>query len=123
MKWSVLVCVICAGMIGVGFRYLATYNSTGSKKAVIVALINICGSFAIGYIATVLKTGAHPTLLPALTIGLLGGLTTFSTFSLDVVTALEESRIGFAVGLACGTVFISLIFCYAGIVLGRLIAN
>lgn len=111
--------VVLAGAIGVGVRYASTYNSTGSKKVIIVAAINIIGSFLIGYLVTAMKGTTHESVMTAISIGLLGGLTTFSSFSLDTVSALQESRFLFASSLMLATVFGSLLFCYAGIVIAR----
>jgi len=56
---------------------------------------NLIGGYAIGLVLGWL--GQHPELPPQvrlfLVTGLLGGLTTFSTFSAEVVTHLQEGRL------------------------------
>jgi len=56
---------------------------------------NLIGGYAIGLVLGWL--GQHPELSPQvrlfLVTGLLGGLTTFSTFSAEVVTHLQDGRL------------------------------
>ena len=114
-----LLLVVLAGAIGVGVRYIATLNDDPIRRAIIIAAINAVGSFAIGYVIISLRDTTNTALLPVLAVGLLGGLTTFSSFSFDVVSALDESRFGFAAGLFAGTITSSFAFCYLGILLAR----
>ena len=119
VEFTVFLLVVCLGAIGVGVRYIATLNDDPIRRAIIIAAINAVGSFAIGYVIISLRDTTHTALLPALAVGLLGGLTTFSSFSFDVVSALDESRFGFAAGLFAGTItlsfdsfyFVSLLHC------------
>jgi CrcB protein len=63
---------------------------------------NLLGGYAIGLVLGWL--GQHPELPPQvrlfLVTGLLGGLTTFSTFSAEVVNHLVQGRHGWAVLIA-----------------------
>jgi CrcB protein len=60
--------------------------------------INIAGSFLIALFARVMSTpDSSPVLRAALTIGFCGGFTTFSTFSAEFVTLVQEGRTGRAV--------------------------
>ncbi|HET7772541.1 MAG TPA: fluoride efflux transporter CrcB [Burkholderiaceae bacterium] len=55
---------------------------------------NLIGAFLIGMLAVWLagQQGMNPLLRLALMTGLLGGLTTFSTFSLESVTLIQNGR-------------------------------
>ena len=57
--------------------------------------VNIIGAFLIGLIMEFSLRSAliNPTLRVALTIGFLGGLTTFSTFSFETFRLLEEGAL------------------------------
>lgn len=63
---------------------------------------NVVGSGAAGALLALLaeRTELSGTLRPLLIVGFLGGLTTFSTFSLEVLRALEDQRPGLAAGIA-----------------------
>ncbi|HRN53537.1 MAG TPA: fluoride efflux transporter CrcB [Gemmatimonadaceae bacterium] len=54
--------------------------------------INVLGSFALGLLAgaSLARPDASPALRAFLGIGLLGGFTTFSTFSLETVTLAQS---------------------------------
>lgn len=79
-------------------------------------LINIIGAFLIGVIAQAAEVrGMNPSLLLFLKVGLCGGFTTFSTFSLESLTLLENGRTAlFALYAAA-----SLILCILGVMLGK----
>jgi fluoride exporter len=55
---------------------------------------NLVGAFAIGAFSVWLaeQQGMNPLLRLALMTGLLGGLTTFSTFSLESITLIQSGR-------------------------------
>lgn len=76
--------------------------------------VNVIGSFLMGLLVTVLakKGGTH--LSPFLATGILGGFTTFSTFSLDAITIYERGQ----VMLAAGYVVASLVLSLAAIAIG-----
>ena len=78
---------------------------------------NLLGGYLIGVAIAVLQ--AVPQLDPVwrllLVTGFLGGLTTFSTFSAEVVTYLLQERYGLAVGVALLHVLGSLLMTVAGI--------
>ena len=80
-------------------------------------MINLLGSFLIGIIAQKANgpTGMDPNLVLLLKVGFCGGFTTFSTFSLESLTLLEEGRMGLF-ALYAG---LSLVLCIAGVALGK----
>ena len=78
--------------------------------------INIAGSFAIGLMwAGFSETGWFEAWGRYLiVIGFLGGFTTFSTFSMDVLTLLEQGRLWLASAYAIG----SLLTCIIAVSIG-----
>ncbi len=79
-------------------------------------LINIVGSAAIGALASVTTRGVHAPAWQAFAmVGLCGGFTTFSAFSLQTLDLLREGR----AGAAAANVGASVALCLAGAALGR----
>ena len=79
-------------------------------------LVNIVGSFLIGLItAWAAKTQAMPKeLLLFLTVGFMGGFTTFSSFSLDSINLLEQGKIGIAALNISFNVALCIFMCWIG---------
>ncbi len=87
-------------------------------------LVNLTGSFLIGAIAQ--YTMRHPGDLGAfmrvfLIVGLLGGYTTFSSFSFENLGLVGEGRIGLATLYAAGSVLTGIGAAYSGSWLVRLL--
>jgi CrcB protein len=84
-------------------------------------LINISGSLLLGFLLRyALATPAiSPELRGLLTSGFCGGYTTFSTFSLETVSMVEEGDYRRAAIYVLASVILSLIGAYLGIVLAR----
>lgn len=63
---------------------------------------NLIGGYLIGVFAALfsIKSGLPPELRLLVITGFLGGLTTFSTFSLEIVTQLERGQFGWALATA-----------------------
>ncbi len=61
-------------------------------------IINLSGSFFLGWVASkfVIPKKLHPNLLAALTTGVIGSYTTFSTFCLEAVHLMEGNQYLFA---------------------------
>lgn len=78
---------------------------------------NWIGAYAIGLTVAVLQ--AHPQIDPvwrlAIITGLLGALTTFSTFSIEVITLLQNGRVALALGVSGLHLFGSLLLTWAGL--------
>jgi len=83
--------------------------------------VNIVGSLAIGLLAGwfALKADPGQSWRLFLTTGLLGGFTTFSTFSLDAVLLYERGAAGMAAAYAVSSVIISIAAVFAGLFLVR----
>ncbi|MAW78969.1 MAG: fluoride efflux transporter CrcB [Parvularcula sp.] len=83
--------------------------------------VNILGSFAMGLFIVWLahREPASPALRAFLTVGLLGAFTTFSTFSLDVVTLYRDRTLTIAGAYILASVILSVGGLFAGLALGR----
>jgi len=85
-------------------------------------VVNILGSFLIGFLSVLIlnRFGAFGAELRALLlVGLLGGFTTFSSFSLEAMELWEngaEIKLIFYLLLSVG---LSLFAAYGGLILGR----
>lgn len=114
------------GFIGSALRYwtsILSYRYFGQEFPYGTLIVNITGCFLIGFLMTVFEERfiVNPNLRIFLTIGILGGFTTFSTFSFETIALLKEGSylIGFE------NIIFSLVGCLvataAGILIGRLI--
>ena len=113
------VLAICIGAsVGALSRWgLALWLSPGGLIPWGTLAANLLGGYLIGVAIAVFQ--AMPQIDPAwrllLITGFLGGLTTFSTFSAEVVTYLLEARYGMAAGVALLHMTGSLLMTVAGI--------
>jgi CrcB protein len=82
------------GGLGAMLRFLVYLSFRNSNFPYATLLINIAGSFVIGFvIAFGLKEINFPTSLKLfLTTGICGGFTTFSAFSIENVELLQAGR-------------------------------
>lgn len=85
---------IClAGAAGTGVRYLITLWSAQRLGAAFpygTLIVNVAGCFAIAAVMHAALTLAWPaTLRSAVTIGFIGGLTTYSSFNYETTALLE----------------------------------
>lgn len=78
---------------------------------------NWVGAYAIGAVVVYLQqhSGLDPIWRAALVTGLLGGLTTFSSFSMETVALLQNGRLGLAVLNTSLHVVGSLLLTWAGV--------
>ena len=114
----------CGGFIGAVFRYLLSifinrFNTNGFPISTLI--INVLGSFLIGLLTQVL-INSYPNnkkLQLFLTTGILGGFTTFSTFSLETINLYQNGNTVFAIS----NVILSIAFCLVGVVLGKVLAK
>lgn len=83
--------------------------------------VNVIGSFLLGLLAGALSWNPAPELRAFLTVGLLGGFTTFSAFSLDIVLLAERGRLELAAVYFASTVFCSVGGLVAGLRLSRML--
>ena len=81
-------------------------------------LINVLGSFLIGFFGTLTATdgrfAANADLRTLVMIGFCGGFTTFSSFSLQTLELIRDDR----AGQALGNIALSVTLCLASVALG-----
>jgi CrcB protein len=123
MIWAIAL----GGAAGTVARYLLTLamQRTSADFPFGTLLINVVGSFLIGFLARVLSVpGDSPVLRAALTVGFCGGFTTFSTFSAEFVNMVQQGRIGRAMLYVVVSVSVGVTATMLGLALGsRLIAT
>ena len=104
------------GAVGRHFVGAAALRLFGSGFPVGTVTVNIVGSFLMGALVALMALKLSPSLeLRAfLTVGLLGGFTTFSAFSLDAVLLYERG----AFAAAAAYVAVSVVCSIGGLVAG-----
>jgi len=81
-----------------------------------ILAINIIGSCLVGVLISVFAFQGEPSqeVKLFLTVGILGGFTTFSSFSLDAILLIQRGALAEAAFYILGSVIISLAALYAG---------
>ena len=110
----------CGGFIGSVLRYLVGVLVPPASYPWATLGINVVGSFALAVIAVFVLRGVMPEseLSLMLRVGLCGGFTTMSTFSLEVVDLASRGAWAGAVGYAVLTCAL----CVAAAFLGSMVA-
>jgi CrcB protein len=119
--------VFLGGGLGAAIRHglnlgVARLFGTGFPYATFI--INVSGSFIMGLIAAwfAFKGDASQHWRLFLTTGVLGGYTTFSTFSLDAALLYERDQFMLAAAYVLGSVVLGLIGLFAGLAIVRSMA-
>lgn len=121
-----LLAVGGGGALGALLRYLVGglfLERFGPSFPYGTLFINVSGSFLIGVVIQLelaRAPGATPLVRLLLATGVLGGYTTFSAFSYEIVALLTKNALGAAALYAVGSVVIGLVACLAGVALARL---
>ena len=106
MERFVWICL--AGAAGTGARYLIALwaaQRLGSAFPYGTLIVNVIGSFAIAAVMqTAMALSWSATLRSAITIGFIGGFTTYSSFNYETTRLLEEGAAGPAMLNVAGTV-------------------
>ncbi|GGE10494.1 camphor resistance protein CrcB [Gemmobacter megaterium] len=121
MIWT-LSQVALGGAVGAVARFvtvsgIARLAGTGFPLGTMV--VNVAGSFLMGVLWIWLEARGLTRLAPLLMAGVLGGFTTFSAFSLDVLRLWDTGETLAAAGYAMGSVMLSVGALVAGATLMR----
>jgi len=121
-----LLAVAAGGAAGAVLRYLmagAVQRFSGSAFPWGTFAVNALGSFLLGFLFVWLieRSTASELVRLALTVGMLGAFTTFSTYSLESIRLLQEGALGMAATNVFGQVVVCLVLTWLGIQLARAI--
>lgn len=125
MLW-ILTQVALGGALGAVARYVtvtAALRALGPGFPWGTLAVNVLGSFVMGLLFVWLEARGMLRLAPLLMAGVLGGFTTFSAFSLDVLKLWEAGATAAAAGYVLGSVVLSVGALVAGVALMRGIAG
>lgn len=122
---KVAIAVALGGAAGSLLRFLASawVVANWPRHYYLATLaVNLIGCLAIGFLSAwfLLRSDISLVLRTGLTVGVLGGLTTFSSFSLEVLRLLESGQHGLAVSYLLGSVLGGLGAAWLGMSLARL---
>jgi CrcB protein len=108
---------------GVGSLIDTNVQKTGYIFPWGTIIVNITGCFVIGFIFTISTAEGRMTLSPLtrnfITIGILGGYTTFSSFSWQTLTLAQSGQWWGA----AANVLLSVVLCLLGVWLGAMLAG
>jgi len=121
-----LAAVALGGAIGAVARYQLSLWIHGRWPVPFPAAtfaVNMVGCLLLGVLAGALDAR---TTLPAMVrlfagVGVLGAFTTFSTFELETLAALERGATGVALSYVASSVMVGLVAVWLGLRLGRLV--
>ena len=125
--WTRLAIVALGGAVGSAGRYGAVIGCArllGERFAYGVLLVNLVGCLAIGLVMKGSLAGSLPLsegMRLGIVVGLLGGLTTFSSFGYDTFLYLQQERWITATLNVVGNVVGGLIACWVGVWLAALL--
>ena len=117
-----IICVGCGGFFVAISRYIISIYTSKQflfKIPLGTLIVNVLGGFLIGLIMelTIKNNFISPQLKLFLTTGIMGGLTTFSTFSYETIVLMKEGNIL----LAILNILLNLILSLLGVVLGNIV--
>lgn len=122
---TLMIAIGCGGAAGAICRYAVSLWSvrhfSASWAPAGTLIVNLAGAFTIGVLIVLLNErmllGEHWRLL--LVTGFLGALTTFSTFSLEVVQMLESGVWAYALAYVITSVLLCVLLVWLGMQLAR----
>jgi CrcB protein len=124
---NAIILVGFGGAIGALMRYgagIAVGSLWRDPFPLATLLVNIVGSFAmgllVGWLAKTLPAAQNEIRL-FVAVGILGGFTTFSAFSLDAMTLIERGDLWPVALYIIGSVVLSIVALFLGLLLFRML--
>ena len=119
---SIAIAVALGGAAGALLRWAVAAPLNTDSFPWGTLLVNVLGSLIIGALLVFFADRVGSEALRAgLVVGLLGGFTTFSAFSLETVQLIERGQITSALSYAIGSLIICVLAAYAGIRLTKIL--
>ncbi|OJT97718.1 MAG: hypothetical protein BGN82_00315 [Alphaproteobacteria bacterium 65-7] len=119
MKAGMIAAVAAGGGLGSVARYFVSQvqNPTWTGFPYGIFLVNVSGGFVMGVIAELLalRFNVSTEMRAFLTTGIMGGYTTFSTFSLESALLIQRGAIGTAASYVAGSAILSIAALFAGL--------
>jgi len=117
---------MAGGAIGSAARYLVGKGMgawLGADFPWATLAVNLLGGLLMGLLAgTLARTGGNEQTRLLIGVGVLGGFTTFSSFSLDAVTLIERGQWGAALAYMLVSLVGSVLALFGGLYLVRAVA-
>ena len=121
MIWS-FIQVALGGAIGASLRYASVLGAArifGTGFPIGTLLVNILGSLLMGFLVVLLDQKGWVSFGPFLTVGVLGGFTTFSAFSLEVFNLFQRGEPLALISYISLSIVLSVFALVLGIAIGR----
>ncbi len=118
------ILVFVGGGLGAGARYWLTgvvHRISGPGFPFGTLVVNVAGCLAIGICMTAFEErfAVTPGLRVFLIVGILGGFTTFSSFSFETMALLREGSVWQGLLNVAGSVLTCLAATWAGMIVGE----
>ena len=121
--WQKTLLIFVGAGVGANLRYwlgLAISDRWGSAFPWATLTINVTGSFLLGlFMGHFLRSQESQGLMLLVAVGLLGGYTTFSTFSMEAVNLLSLKTMGSFAAYVIGSCALSIAGAWLGLLLSR----
>lgn len=119
-----VIAIAAGGALGSVLRFWTStwaYNRFGSAFPYGTLLINVLGSLLMGLLYTLLieRSALDPVWRAGLLIGVLGGFTTFSAFSMETLNLVAGGEMGKALANIVLSVVLCLTATWLGVLSGR----
>ena len=115
------------GAIGTLLRYFMgelDYRFSNGVFPVSTLVVNVTGSFVIGFLWEVVdRFVISPDVRLFIFIGVLGGYTTFSTFSLETFNLMRDGEYRIAAINVALSIILSIVAVFAGYIISRILMN
>jgi fluoride exporter len=118
------IAIALGGALGSWLRYALATEVT--QRAGLIGAgtfaVNLTGAFLLGLLLGLVESRFPDTprwVGSGLSIGVLGGFTTFSSYTMDAIRQVEEGQWVLAILYLAGTVVLGLMLAVAGLMLGR----